>query len=88
MTDRFFEELKEKSKNGIVFHVLKNNEWVVCENIGILPFLDDTLENVYTKEKNALNLKIEALEKRCEKQEAIIKELIEAIKTLNKGGNE
>ena len=88
MTDRFFEELKEKSKNGIVFHVLKNNEWVVCENIGILPFLNDTLENVYTEDKNALNLKIEALEKRCEKQEAIIKELTNAIKILNKGGNE
>lgn len=85
MTDRFYKELKEKSKNGIVFQVLVNGKWVVCDNIAILPLNDTTLGKYLEEKENAYNSKIEALEKRCEKQEAIIKELVSAIKTMNGG---
>lgn len=85
MTDRFFNELKQASKNKPSFQYLDNGEWKVCDNIAILPFGNETLGNYLQHKENAYKDKIEALEKRCDKQEAIIKELIEAIKTLNGG---
>ena len=85
MTDRFFNELKKQGKNKIVFQILDNGEWVVCDNIAILPFNDTTLGEYLEQKENAYNERLEALEKRCDKQDAIIKELVEAIKTLNGG---
>ena len=85
MTDRFYKELQKSSKNKPSFQVLVNGEWVVCDNIAILPLNNTTLGKYLEEKENAYNLKIEALEKRCEKQEAIIKELVSAIKTMNGG---
>jgi len=85
MTDLFFKQLNEKSKNGKVFHYLENGEWKVCENIAYLPFNNETLGKYLTDKENAYKERIEALEKQTKKQEAIIMQLIEAIKTLNGG---
>lgn len=85
MTDRFFKELIKEGKNKKVFQILDNGEWVVCDNIAILPLNDTTLGKYLIEKENAYNSKIEALEKRCEKQEAIINELVKAIKTMNGG---
>lgn len=85
MTDRFFNELKQASKNKPSFQVLINGEWKVCDNIANLPLNDTTLGKYLTDKENAYKERIEALEKHCNKQEAIIKELIDAIKTLNGG---
>lgn len=84
MTDRFFNELIKQGKNKKVFQILVNGKWVVCDNIAILPLNDTTLGEYLQEKENAYKSKIEALEKRCDKQEAIINELIQAIKTLNK----
>ena len=85
MTDRFYNELKQSSKNKPSFQYLDNGEWKVCDNIAILPFNDTTLGKYLIEKENAYKEKIEALEKHCEKQEAIINELLSAIKTLNGG---
>jgi len=85
MTDRFYKELKDKSKNGYVFQILINGEWVVCDNIAILPLGNETLGKYLQDKENAYKEKIEALEKRLSKQEAIINELVSAIKTMNGG---
>ena len=84
MTTNEFNELKEKSKKGKVFFVMLNGKNYVCENLNDLPFLNTTLKE-YTRElENGYNAKIEALEKRCDKLEAINAELIKALETLNK----
>lgn len=85
MTDRFYKELKDKSKNGIVFQVLVNGEWKVCDDISKLPYKNTTLGIHLDGMDNFYKEQLEALEKRCEKQEAIIKELVSAIKTMNGG---
>ena len=83
MTDRFFNELKQASKNKPSFQVLINGEWKVCDNIANLPLNDTTLGKYLTDKENAYNSKIEALESTIDKQDKIIKELLSAIKTLN-----
>ena len=85
MTDRFFKELNIKSKNGIVFQILINGEWQVCEDIAILPLGNETLGKYLTDKENAYNDKLKALQEKVDKQEKIIKELVEAIKTMNGG---
>ena len=85
MTDRFFNELKQASKNKPSFQYLENGEWKVCNDLSILPFKDTTLGNYLTDKENAYNSKLEALQDKVDKQEAIIKELVSAIKTLNGG---
>jgi len=85
MTDRFFNELKKSSKVKPSFQYLDNGEWKVCDNIEILPYKDTTLGKYLTDKENALNDKIEALEKQNEKQQLIIDELVKMIKTLNGG---
>lgn len=85
MTDRFYKELKDKSKNGIVFQILDNGEWVVCDDISKLPYKNTTL-GIYL-DGMALFYKeqLEALHNKVDKQDKIIKELLSAIKTLNGG---
>ena len=85
MTDRFFNELKQASKNKPSFQVLINGEWKVCDNIANLPLNDTTLGKYLTDKENAYNSKLEALENTIDKQDKIIKELTSAIKTLNGG---
>lgn len=85
MTDRFFNELKQASKNKPSFQYLDKGEWKVCDNIANLPLNDTTLGNYLTDKENAYNKKIEALESTIDKQDKIIKELVSAIKTLNGG---
>ena len=85
MTDRFFNELKNASKNKPSFQVLINGEWKVCDNIAILPLNDTTLGKYLTDKENAYNEKIEALQNTIDKQDKIIKELVSAIKTLHGG---
>ena len=84
MTQNEYNALIEASKTNDAFLVCKNKKYWVCQNVGLLPFNETTLANYLQEEKNAYNKKLEALERRCEKQDAIIKELVEAIKTLNK----
>ncbi len=85
MTDRFFNELKQASKNKPSFQYLDNGEWKVCDNIAILPLNDTTLGKYLQDKENAYNSKIEALQQTIDKQDKIIKELVSAIKTLNGG---
>lgn len=85
MTDRFFNELKQASKNKPSFQVLINGEWKVCDNIANLPLNDTTLGKYLTDKENTYNEKIEVLQQTIEKQDKIIKELTSAIKTLNGG---
>ncbi len=85
MTDRFFNELKQASKNKPSFQVLINGEWKVCDNIAILPLGNETLGKYLTDKENAYNEKLEALQQTIDKQDKIIKELVSAIKTLNGG---
>ena len=85
MTDRFFNDLLKQGKNKIVFQVLDNGEWKVCDNIAILPLNDTTLGKYLTDKENAYNSKLEALQNTIDKQDKIIKELVSAIKTLNGG---
>ena len=85
MTDRFFNELKQASKNKPSFQVLINGEWKVCDNIANLPLNDTTLGKYLQEKENAYKEKIEALENTIDKQDKIIKELVSAIKTLNGG---
>lgn len=85
MTDRFFNELKQASKNKPSFQVLINGEWKVCDNIANLPLNDTTLGKYLTDTENAYNSKLEALQQTIDKQDKIIQELVSAIKTLNGG---
>lgn len=85
MTDRFFNELKQASKNKPSFQVLINGEWKVCDNIAILPLNDTTLGKYLEDKENAYKEQIEALQKEVDKQDKIIKELVSAIKTMNGG---
>ena len=83
MTDRFFNELKQASKNKPSFQVLDNGQWKVCDNIANLPLNDTTLGKYLTDKETSYNRKIEALEKDLKKQNEIIINLVEAIKKLN-----
>ena len=85
MTDRFFKELQKSSKNKPSFQVLINGEWVVCDNIAILPLGNETLGKYLEEKENAYNSKIKALENTIDKQDKIIKELVSALKTMNGG---
>ena len=85
MTDRFFNELKQASKNKPSFQYLDNGEWKVCDNIANLPLNDTTLGKYLTDKENAYNKEIKALQDKVNKQDKIIKELSSAIKTLNGG---
>ena len=85
MTDRFYKELKKSSVTKPSFQVLVNNEWVVCNDISVLPIFNETLGKYLTDKENAYNSKIEALQQTIDKQDKIIKELVSAIKTLNGG---
>jgi len=84
MTQNEYNALMEASKKNDAFLIARNKNYWVCQNIGKLPYFDDTLENYLTKKENAFKLKISVLEARIEKLEKINAELIEAIKTLNK----
>lgn len=84
MTQNEYNALMEASKKNDAFLIARNKKYWVCQNIGKLPYFDDTLENYLTKKENAYKLKISVLEARIEKLEKINAELIEAIKTLNK----
>ena len=79
MTDRFFNELKQSSKNKPSFQVFINGEWKVCDNIANLPLNDTTLGKYLTDKENAYNDKLEALQQTIDKQDKIIKELVSAI---------
>ena len=85
MTDRFFNELLKQGKNKIVFQILDNGEWQVCDNIAILPLGNETLGKYLTDKENAYKEKLEALQQTIDKQDKIIKELVSAIKVLNGG---
>lgn len=85
MTDRFFNELKQASKNKPSFQYLDNGQWKVCDNIAILPLENETLGKYLQDKENAYNEKLEALQSTIDKQDKIIKELVSAIKTLNGG---
>ena len=85
MTDRFYKELKKSSLTNPSFQVLINGEWVVCNNIEILPYKDTTLGKYLLERENAYNDKLEALQEQVNKQQLIINELVKAIKTLNGG---
>ena len=85
MTDRFYKELKDKSKNGIVFQILDNGEWKVCDDISKLPYKNTTLEIHLDGMDNFYKEQINSLQQTIEKQDKIIKELVSAIKTLNGG---
>ena len=80
-----FNELKEKSKNGKVFIVMENGKNIVCENINDLPFLSTTLGEYMKDLEKGYNEKIQALQNKVSKLDAINKELQSALKTLNKG---
>ena len=85
MTDRFYKELQKASKTKPSFQVLINGEWVVCNDISILPYKNTTLgiyldgADVFYKEQ------IQALNDKINKQEIIINELVKALKTINGG---
>lgn len=85
MTDRFFNELKQASKSKPSFQYLDNGEWKVCDDISKLPYKNTTL-GIYL-DGMALFYKeqLEALHNKVDKQDKIINELVDAIKTLNGG---
>lgn len=85
MTDKYFNELKKAGKNKIVFQILKNGEWVVCDDISILPFKNTTLGIHLDGMDNFYKEQINSLKETIDKQDKIIQELISAIKTLNGG---
>ena len=85
MTDRFFNELKQASKNKPSFQVLINGEWKVCDDISNLPYKNTTL-GIHLEGMDAFYKKqINSLQEKVDKQDKIIKELLSAIKTLNGG---
>lgn len=85
MTDKYFNELKQKGKNKIVFQILKNGEWVVCDDISNLPYKNTTLGIHLDGMDSFYKEQIKSLQQTIDKQDKIIKELLSAIKTLNGG---
>ena len=83
MTDKFYKELKQKGKDKIVFQILKNGEWVVCDDISILPYKNTTLGIHLEGMDSFYKDQIKSLQEKVDKQDKIIKELLSAIKTLN-----
>ena len=85
MTDRFFNELKQSSKNKPSFQYLENGEWKVCNDLSLLPYGNTTLGKYLNGMDVFYNVKIKELQDKIDKQDKIINELISAIKTLNGG---
>ena len=85
MTDKYFNELKQASKNKPSFQVLINGEWVVCDDISILPYKNTTLGIHLDGMDSFYKEQIKSLQEKVDKQDKIIKELLSAIKTLNGG---
>lgn len=85
MTDKFYKELKQKGKDKIVFQILKNGEWVVCEDISILPFKNTTLgihlegADIFYKDQ------IKTLQEKVDKQQEQIRLLTQSIEKMNGG---
>ena len=81
-----FNELKKESKSGKVFLVMENGKHIIIKDLAVLPFKDKTLGEYLETLETSYNGKISVLEGKLEKQDKIIKELRNAVDTLNKNG--
>lgn len=81
-----FNGLKKESKSGKVFLVMENGKHIIIKDIAVLPFKDKTLGEYLEALETSYNDKISVLEGKIEKQQEIIKELRNAVDTLNKKG--
>lgn len=80
-----FNELKKESFKKPVFLVMIDGKNIVCDNVEFLPFLDDKTLGQYIAELDIFySDKCKALEDRITKLEMANKELLQAIKSLNK----
>lgn len=79
-------ELKRASKKGKCFLVMENEHYEVVEDIAILPYKNTTIGIHLEQLENSYNADKKALEERLDKQDKIIKELRNAIDSLNKKG--
>jgi len=86
MKQNTFNELKNASMKGKVFLVMENGQHIIIKDIAVLPFKDTTLGEYLEQLETSYNDKIKGLESKIEKQDKIIKELRNAIDTLNKKG--
>jgi len=86
MKQNTFNELKNASMKGKVFLVMENGQHIIIKDIAVLPFKDTTLGEYLEALETSYNGKIEALESKLDKQDKIIKELRNAIDSLNKKG--
>lgn len=86
MKQNTINELKNASMKGKVFLVMENGKHIIIKDIAVLPFKDTTLGLYLEQLETSYNDKIKALEGKIDKQDKIIKELRNAIDTLNKKG--
>lgn len=81
-----FNELKKESKSGKAFLVMENGKHIIIKDIAVLPFKDTTLGLYLEALETSYNDKIKGLESKINTQDKIIKELRDAVDTLNKKG--
>ena len=86
MKQNTFNELKNASMKGKVFLVMENGEHIIIKDLAVLPFKDTTLGLYLEQLETSYNDKISVLEGKLETQDKIIKELRNAIDSLNKKG--
>ena len=86
MKQNTFNELKNASMKGKVFLIMENGQHIIIKDIAVLPYKNTTLgihlDGMYV----FFNERIDDLQARLDKQDKIIKELRNAIDTLNKKG--
>lgn len=86
MNTNTFNELKKASKKGKVFLVMENGQHIIINDIKDLPYKNTTIGIHLEQLETSYNDKIKALESKLDKQDKIIKELRNAIDSLNKKG--
>ena len=84
MTQNYYDELKRQAKLSKAFQYMEGPTWKVCTDLSIMPYHRQTLGNFLELKEKAYNDRIEKLEGVVEKQQAIINELTQAVRALNK----
>ena len=85
MTDKFYKELKQESKKGIVFQILENGEWKVCSDLSKMPFKNTTLGIHLEGADNFYKEQIKSLQEKLDRQQEQIRLLTDALNKLNGG---
>jgi len=84
MTQNYYDELKRQAKLNKAFQYMEGSTWKVCTDISIMPYRRQTLGNYLEAKETYYKNEIETLKTIVNKQQAIINELVNALKQLNK----